>query len=256
MIPFLRPSAALPLLLAVLVLPGSRTSLRAADDDAAARKTEATELLKAMNVEQTVANASKRMLTSMDGIADRMGKQPNLTPDQTADIQKFREEMHALVDQQLGWDAFKADMVQAYADDFTEAELKEMDAFYHSPAGQKLVSKQPELSEKLGKAMQQKSMVMMPTIQQKIRAVSAKVRPAPPVPPVAPPLRMPTAGGPAGSPAASPAAVVVVPAATPASATPAATAVTAPVPAPAATAPFTVPAATPPATAPATTPAS
>ena len=187
MIPSLRPAtAALPLLLAALLLPGPRAALRAADDDVEARRATAAELLKSMHLEQAVAAAGKRMLTNLDGMADRMAKQPNLTPDQTAEVQKFREEIHAIVEQQLGWDAIKTDVIQAYADDFSEPELKEMDTFYRTPTGQKLADKQPELSEKMTRVMQQKSMALAPSIRQKIQAVSAKVRPAPPVPPVAP----------------------------------------------------------------------
>ncbi len=225
MIPFLRPAAVLPLILAAVLLPGPCASLRAADDDAAPRRAEADELLKAMNVGQSVSMASKRMLTSMDGIADRLSKQPNLTPEQTTDIQKFRDDMHALVDQQLGWDAVKGDVVQAYADDFTEAELKELTAFYHSAAGQKLVEKQPEFTEKLSKAMQAKSVALMPSIRQKIQAINAEVHPPAPK----------AAAAPAAGPAASPAPVVMIPAPTPAATAPAVTAATAPVAAPTAT---------------------
>ncbi len=218
MIPSLRPPAALTALAALLVL-GSGVSLRAADDDATARKAAAAELMDALHMEALVDTSSKRILTYLDQVTDSMEKRPGVKPEQVADVHALSEELHTMVKQNLGWDAVKAEVTQVYADDFTEAELKEINAFYHTPVGLKLVDKQPELTEKLNASIQQKSKALGPQIQQKLQAANRKLRPTPPATPMVVP---PAAGAPAGSPAAS----------APMSATPAASAVTAPVAAP------------------------
>ena len=217
MIPFLRRANALPLLLAFLLLPGSRAALRAADDDAAARKAAAAELLQSMHLDQTVASAGKRMLTGMETMADRLDKLPNLTPEKTKDIQRFRDDIRAMVEQQLGWDQVKPDVIQAYADEFTESELKELNTFYRSPTGQKFLEKQQTFAIKLNQVMQQKSMAIAPSIRQKIQAINQEVRPMPTPGPAAAPVKVPAAGpGAPPAPMMIPAPVApIVPAPTP-----------------------------------------
>ena len=211
MIPSLRLPATLTAFAAFLLL-GPGLSARAADDDAAARKEAADELLNTLHMSQVVEATSKRMLQSLDGVTDRMEKTPNAKPEQVAAAQALRQELHTMVGQQLNWDAMKADVVQAYADEFSLAELKEVSAFYHTPTGMKIADKQEDLNEKMGKAIQQRSAALIPAIQQKIRATSMKFRP--PVPPVAPAAGAPPVPGPmVVSPAVSPA--VASPAATP-----------------------------------------
>ncbi len=232
MIPTLRLPAVLT---ATALLLGSGVSLRAADDaapsaspavtvvvtpapapdpEAAARRKTAETLLDTLHMQATVDMASKRMLQSVDQVADRMEKQPNATPEASAEAKKLREELHTLITQGLGWETVKPDLVQAYADDFTVAELKEVDAFYHTPVGQKLVDKQPALTEKLGKTMQQRSMALIPAIRQKIQAATAKTRPTPP--PAPSPAG--TATAPVGLPSAAPVTTSPVPAPTAAAA--------------------------------------
>ena len=224
MIPFLRPPAVLTALAALLV-SSAAVSLRAADDDAAtaARKAAAAELMDSLHMRAVVDASNKRILTSLDQITDRMEKQPNAKPEQAAEAHTLHDELHTMVDQQLGWDAIKGEVVQTYADSFTEAELKAIDAFYHTPVGLKLVDKQPELTEKLNTTMQQRTKTLVPTIQQKIRAVSLKLRPTPPpAPPKAAAPALPGAPVPPPPPAVPgapvpppPPAIVPPPAAVP-----------------------------------------
>ena len=237
MIPTLRLPAAL---VAAALLLGPGASLRAADDatpgttpatatpdpEAEARRKAAEVLLGTLHMQATVEAASKRMFQSTDQIADRMEKQPNATPEAIAEAKKLREDLHALITQGLGWETVKPDLVKAYADDFTVAELKEVDAFYHTPVGQKLVDKQPALTEKLGKTMQQRSMALIPAIRQKIQAATAKTRPAPPPAPAGLPAVIPTTTPMLTAPALAPTAAAASatptapPAGTPKSVTP------------------------------------
>ncbi len=214
MIPTLRLPAALT---ASALLLGSGLSLRAADDaapsatpatpatvtpdpEADARRKAAETLLDTLHMQATVDMAGKPILQSIDQVTDRMEKQPNATPEAIAEAKKLHEELHALIGQALGWETVKPDLIQAYADDFTVAELKEVDAFYHTPVGQKLVDKQPALTEKLGRTMQQRTRALIPAIRQKIQVATAKTRPTPPPAPVP----AGTAAAPAGAPPAVP----------------------------------------------------
>lgn len=219
------PAAATPAASVAIIDPVATATPAPTPVIAPAQHAAAEALVAAMHTQQTVENANKQMEQSIEQVVTGMSKMPNVTPEQTTELQKMREETSALVAQKLGWDTMKEDVIQSYAVDFTEAELKEITAFYHSPAGEKLVAKQPELAEKLTRTMRQRSMTVVPVIRQKIQALSMKLRPPMPVHPVATP----------GAPMASPAmpAVPAVPQTSPAvSASPAASVTTIPVPAP------------------------
>ena len=181
----LRLTAALPAFAALLLL-GSHTPLRAADDDAAARRAAADELMTSLHMQGFIESTTKRIVQSLDVTVDKLEKQPSAKPEQVADADKMREELHTMVTQQVNWDAMKGDLAQTYADDFTVAELKDISTFYRTPAGAKLADKQPELTEKVNKAIQQRAGAIAPAVNQKLRALAMKMRPVTPPTPVSP----------------------------------------------------------------------
>ena len=187
-------ACALPLLLC----PGLT---RAADDDLAARRTQAEALLHAMHTEQVLTNATGRVDQMVDRYSQSLTAQGELTPEQKATVQKAQDDAHATIKEQLSWDAVKSDFVQAYADAFTPEELAGLVTFYTSPIGQKLVEKQPAVTEKMGKLTQQKMMAVMPGLMQKIKDAAPKPTPA------ASPAPAPVVPAPAApaAPAATPA---------------------------------------------------
>ena len=69
----------------------------------------------------------------------------------------------------MRWDALKPQLVAIYTEAFTEAELREITAFYKTPAGQKAVTVMPELMQK-GMTMGQKAVQdHLPELQEAIQ---------------------------------------------------------------------------------------
>jgi hypothetical protein len=60
----------------------------------------------------------------------------------------YRGAMQQFADKYLTWDAIGPQLTTAYAEVFTESELKDLIAFYKTPTGQKLSSQQATLSAK------------------------------------------------------------------------------------------------------------
>jgi hypothetical protein len=56
---------------------------------------------------------------------------------------KFVEVMKVFLTKYCSWEALKNDLFVMYAREFTEAELKQLTAFYKSPVGVKMSQKQP-----------------------------------------------------------------------------------------------------------------
>ena len=174
----MKPSRPLPAALACflaasLLFPAPS---RAADDDEAAHKAAAEEVLKAMHMETVFAGTTERVMTSVDRLADGTARQIK----DKAEATEFQTRMHAqtreMLKKQFNWEAIQPEFIQSYTATFTTPELKELAAFYDSPIGQKLVAKQPELSDRIGKISQQKMQQILPQIIGMVRAESAKIQ--------------------------------------------------------------------------------
>ncbi len=66
----------------------------------------------------------------------------------TGAVQNFESQLFALLAAQLDWQKLRPQMVALYDDTFTLDELKAINAFYATPAGQALIEKTPALMSK------------------------------------------------------------------------------------------------------------
>lgn len=62
-------------------------------------------------------------------------------------MQQYEPELRAFLSKYLSWASIKPEMVALYAQEFTEAELREMTRFYQSPTGQKAIARVPVLRQ-------------------------------------------------------------------------------------------------------------
>jgi hypothetical protein len=100
----------------------------------AASAAAAMELFKAMKLPTSIQDTSAAMIDS------EVGRNPGLTP--------FRETMLTWLKKYMTWDAMVPELTKLYTSTFTDEELKQMAAFYGSPAGQKSLEKLPELMQR------------------------------------------------------------------------------------------------------------
>ena len=116
---------------------------------------------------------------SMPKMQEQMFASQKMSPDQQA---KFSKQMQASMDaakKVMNWDSIKPIFVKIYADNFDEAELAGLIAFYKTPVGQKWIEKQPQIQAATVQAMAQ----IMPKLQAAILKASTpsgdKATPAP-----------------------------------------------------------------------------
>jgi len=67
---------------------------------------------------------------------------------QNPELAKHRDALTAFLERQIGWAAIHEDLVQMYLQAFTEEELEAINAFYSTPAGQKIITTVPQLVQK------------------------------------------------------------------------------------------------------------
>jgi uncharacterized protein len=94
----------------------------------------AAELLDLVHVDRSTSQALDVVLEL------QLRQQPNLGP--------YEHTLRAFVQKYMSWESLKGDYARIYADAFSEAELRQMIAFYRTPTGQKAIKMIPELMAK------------------------------------------------------------------------------------------------------------
>ncbi len=106
--------------------------------NAAASAAAAQDLFKAMKLQAGLNDTTAAMIDS------EISRNPGLTP--------YRDVMLDWLRKYMTWDAMLPELTKMYTESFSEAELKQMAAFYGSPAGQKALEKMPEMMQRTAMA--------------------------------------------------------------------------------------------------------
>ena len=153
-----------------------------AQDNNSARLALAHEAIAAMHADKmfdSLAPQMKQMATQMAPLP------ANLSPEQHQLVEAMQGKI-----MDMSMEAAKgmvAQMDQVYADVYSEAELKAMVAFFHSPEGQSMLAKQPQVMQHVMPLVQSMQRDLMPKIQQlavetktQMDALKAKAAETPP----------------------------------------------------------------------------
>ena len=144
-----------------------------------ARQALAEELLIAMDMPGSIEKSFAMMKQMLPPQMEKMNQAAG--PAKTsANVSEQTVKMMDMMAEALSWDKIKADYIAMYAETFTAEELKDLIAFYKSPAGQAFTQKQPELTRRGVEMTQKLMMQIMPKIQAMTREMA---KPAPAVQP-------------------------------------------------------------------------
>ena len=80
---------------------------------------------------------------------------------QNPQLSQHQAQMRAFFEKHIGWAALKSDITEMYLKTFSEDELKAINGFYITPAGQKVITELPGL-------VQQRNQLAMMRLQQNI----------------------------------------------------------------------------------------
>jgi hypothetical protein len=79
-------------------------------------------------------------------------------------LETYQAKANAALDQAIGWNKLKPDMVKLYTTNFSESELKDLVAFYQSPLGKKVLEKMPQLTQQSAQMTQAKLESAVPVV--------------------------------------------------------------------------------------------
>jgi hypothetical protein len=104
----------------------------------------------------------------------------NPRENQQALLEAYQAKANAALDQAVGWDKLKPDMVKLYTSNFNEQELKELIDFYQSPLGQKVLQKMPTLTAQAAQLTQSKLQAAVPKVNKMLADMTAELEPKKP----------------------------------------------------------------------------
>ena len=97
--------------------------------------------------------AAEEMLTAMNGRAQYEDSLEGMLKAEIAadpGLAQYEQVMRDFFREFVSWDAIRGDVVRVYTTHFSEAELRELTAFYSTPIGRRLNEESAEISVELG----------------------------------------------------------------------------------------------------------
>ncbi|HEX5841832.1 MAG TPA: DUF2059 domain-containing protein [Pseudomonas sp.] len=104
----------------------------------------------------------------------------NAAPGEKAVLETYQAQANAALEQAVGWDKLKPDMVKLYTSNFSEQEMRDLIAFYESPLGKKVLEKMPTLTAQSAQLTQSKLEGAVPKVNQLLAEMTSKLSPAKP----------------------------------------------------------------------------
>ncbi|MDD2055930.1 DUF2059 domain-containing protein [Pseudomonas sp. JQ170] len=92
-------------------------------------------------------------------------------------LDSYQAKANAALDQAIGWNKLKPDMVKLYTNTFTESELKDLVAFYQSPLGKKVLEKMPQVTQQSAQLTQQKLESAVPVVNKLLADMTKELDP-------------------------------------------------------------------------------
>jgi hypothetical protein len=151
------------LLVMMMLFAGSVFSQTATPESRAS----AERLLQVLKLGENFDNTIRQAVTMQMGMLD---KRMDIPAEKKETVRKSIEAAVNSSLEKMSWQKMKGMFVDIYAEVFTKEELDGVIAFYESPAGQKFVAKQPQLTQVTMQKMQTLISEMMPELQKEIAA--------------------------------------------------------------------------------------
>jgi hypothetical protein len=125
---------------------------------------------------QIVAQTTKAVDAQVDGAARSVKVAPSEADVFAAETREFKVRLNAIVGQNFSEARLSAVTERAYAEVFSEQELREAIAFFETPGGQAWVLKQPEIASRAAQGTQRLFQELTPELQSAITGWVAEMK--------------------------------------------------------------------------------
>jgi len=133
-------------------------------------------LLEVMEARKLVDGIPAQLDAAMSAAMQKQLQGQILNAEQTQILDAMRGKLQGLLQQELSWTVMEPIYLKVYGDTFSQTEINSMIGFYSSPAGHAVVQKLPLVLQNTMAVMQQRTMALMPTIQQMARETAEQIK--------------------------------------------------------------------------------
>lgn len=92
-----------------------------------------------------------------------------------ASLERYQSKADAELDKAIGWDKLKPELVAIYTAEFSEQELGQLNEFYESALGKKMLAKLPELNARSAQLTQAKLESAVPQVNKLLADMTAEL---------------------------------------------------------------------------------
>jgi hypothetical protein len=96
--------------------------------------------------------------------------------DKQAVLERYQAKADALLEGAVGWETLKPDMIKLYGQHFSERELKELNAFYQSALGRKVLDTMPELTAQSAQLAQARLESVVPEVNKLLEEMGKELK--------------------------------------------------------------------------------
>lgn len=96
--------------------------------------------------------------------------------DKQAVLERYQVKADALLEGAVGWETLKPDMIKLYGQHFSERELKELNAFYQSALGRKVLNTMPELTAQSAQLAQARLESVVPEVNKLLEEMGKELK--------------------------------------------------------------------------------
>lgn len=96
--------------------------------------------------------------------------------DKQAVLERYQAKADALLEGAVGWETLKPDMIKLYGRHFSERELKELNAFYQSALGRKVLDTMPELTAQSAQLAQARLESVVPEVNKLLEEMGKELK--------------------------------------------------------------------------------
>jgi len=139
---------------ALLVIPMFGPTVAGADD--ASHLQEVETLFRLTQMERKINDSLDNLLT--------------IQIQQNPDLGRHKAAVRGFLERTIGWQALRPDLTAMYLAAFTEDELKQVNAFYVTPVGQKVLTRVPELVEERNRLASKRLQEHIGELQQELQS--------------------------------------------------------------------------------------
>jgi len=154
--------------------------------DEATKRAKIEQMFKLIKIEQNMNQILDMSVTQSKQMVGGMFRDKKIAPADQKLIDDADAKVVVILRETIGWEKLRPAYIDLYASTYTEEEIDGILAFYHSPAGQSMLNKTPELMTKgnqivslQAREMQPKIRTLMEDLMKQVAAAHPDKAPAP-----------------------------------------------------------------------------